>query len=199
MKKIEKWAGYVAAVALMMQGCAMKEAPPVHTYTMDVGKLSMVASSRYKTKVIKVAYPETLKEEMTDKMCYSYSSSDRGVYLNSEWSNAVEKLVQGNLIDMLQQSHIFKAVLPYTSLADEDYRLESVIYDISHHIRGNHSDAIVSMQFTLVDSKTGVLLKTKHFSYKEPTPTVDASGYVQATNRAMHQLAQDLMRWLKER
>jgi len=187
----------VLMVLLIMSGCALKEAAPMKIYTLDAGDVSPVVSSRYKKSVLKVSYPQTLKEKMSDKMCFSYSSSDRGVYLNSEWSNAVEKLVQGSVIEILQQSRLFKAVLPYASTAGEDYRLESMIYDFSHHLRGDDSYAIVSIEFTLVDSYTGKLVKSRRFSYKEPTPTVDASGYVIATNKAMHRLAHDLVLWLK--
>ena len=184
-------------VVLLSAGCAFKQAAPMKTYTIDAGEVPKVTSAIYKDKVLKVSYPQTLKEKMTDRMSFSYSSSDRGVYQNSEWSNAVEKLVQGSVIEILQQSGMFKAVLPYASTAGEDYRLESLIYDFSHHIRGDDSYAVVSIAFSLIDTHTGKLVKTKRFSYKEETPTVDASGYVAATNVAMHRLANDLVQWLK--
>ncbi len=187
----------VLLAVLLTSGCSFKEAAPMKIYTLDAGKVAPVASSKYRSSVLKVSYPQTLKERMSDKMCFSYSSSDRGVYLNSEWSNAVEKLVQGSVIEVLQQSRLFKAVLPYASTAGEDYRLESMIYDFSHHVRGNASYAVVSIQFSLIDTYTGKLIKSRRFSYKEPTQTVDASGYVYATNKAMHRLAHDLMLWLK--
>ena len=196
MKQIYIWT-VLLTVLFFVSGCAFKEAAPMKVYTLDAGEVTSVASSKYRNSVLKVSYPQTLKEKMSDKMCFSYSSIDRGVYLNSEWSNAVEKLVQGSVIEILQQSRLFKAVLPYASTAGEDYRLESTIYDFSHHVRGDTSYAVVSIQFSLVDTDTGKLIKSKRFSYKESTPTVDASGYVQATNRAMHRLAHDLVLWLK--
>ena len=185
--------------ALLMGGCALKEAAPMKLYMLDAGNIAPVVSSPYRHSVLKVSYPQTLKEEMTEKMRFSYSDSDRGVYLNSEWSNSVEKLIEGTIIEVLQQSHLFKAVLPYASTAGEDYRLESIIYDISHHVRKEGSYAVVSIGFSFIDTDTGKLLKTKRFSYRELTPTVDASGYVIATNRAMHRLAHDLVLWLEGR
>jgi cholesterol transport system auxiliary component len=182
---------------LLLSGCAVKEAPPIKNYTLDAGSVPVVQISKYKNKVLKVSYPQTLKEKITDKMCFSYSSSDRGVYLNSQWSNNLEKLIGGNIITILQKSRLFKAVLPYASTAGEDLRLESMIYDFSHHIRGDASYAVISIQFALIDTDTGRLIKTKRFSYREDTPTMDAAGYAKATNKALHRLSRDLVNWLK--
>ncbi len=183
---------------LFLSGCALKEAPPMKQYTLNAGNVPTVQSSKYRTKVLKVSYPQTLKEKVTDKMCFSYSSSDRGVYVNSQWSNNLEKLIEGNIITVLQQSGLFKAVLPYASTAGEYLRLESMIYDFSHHVRGDDSYAVISIQFTLIDSDTGRLIKTKRFSYREDTLTVDAQGYAQATNKAFGRLSTDLVLWLKQ-
>jgi len=188
----------LVGAALLLSGCALKEAPPMKNYTLDAGTVSAVERGKYRDKVLKVSYPQVLKEKVTDKMSFSYSSSDRGVYVNSQWSNNLEKLIEGNIIAVLQQSRLFKAVLPYASTAGEDLRLESMIYDFSHHIRGDASYAVVSIQFALIDTETGRLIKTKRFSYRENTPTVDAQGYAQATNRALHRLSVDLIAWLKQ-
>ena len=174
----------------------MKEAAPIKIYTLNAGKAPVASTNKYRTKVLKVSFPQTLKEKITEKMRFSYSSSDYGVYQNSEWSNSLEKLVHGSVIEALQESRLFKAVLPYASTASEDLRLESIIYDLSHHIRGEDSYAVVSIEFSLINSDTGNLIKTTRLSYREDTPTVNAKGYVEATNRAMAKLTKDLIVWL---
>ena len=97
----------------------------------------------------------------------------------------------------MTHSRIFKAVLPYESTAGEDLRLESIVFDFSHHVRGEASFAIVSIQMNLINTDSGKLIKTKRFSYKEQTQTLDARGYVEATNRAMGRLSRDLVVWLR--
>ncbi len=192
-----RWYMLGVLAMLAVSGCAFKEAAPMQTYTLENIKVTPVRSSSYRHKILKIAYPQTLKEKMTDRICYSYDENDRGEYLNSVWSNALEKLLQGSIIDILQQSHIFKAVVPYASSVNADYRLEILIYDLSHHIRGKDSYAVVSVQMTLIDSSTGVLVKSRRFAYRETTQSVDAKGYVAATNKIMHRFASDLLLWLK--
>jgi cholesterol transport system auxiliary component len=184
-------------ILFIMNGCAMKEAPPLKRYTLESGEVPVLSASRYRSKVLKVSYPQTLKEKITERMSFSYALGDRGYYQNSQWSNNLGKLLQGSLIESLQRSRMFKAVLPYASTAGEDLRLESTIYDFSHHIRGEESYAVVSIGFSLIDTHTGRLLKTKRFSYREETPTLNAEGYAIATNRALHRLSLDLIRWLQ--
>jgi len=187
---------YAGLGAMILGGCAGSEAPPVTTYVMKVPSFSPVTFSPNKEKVLKVAFPESLRENISDKMLYSYSDEDRGVYLNSRWANNIGKMLQGVMIETLEKSGAFKAVLPYSSTATEDLRIETYIYDISHHIRGNRSYAVLSVEVSLIDTYTGKLLKTKRFTYEEPTPTVDAKGYVEATNRILIRYNRDLLRFL---
>ena len=182
---------------LSMNACSLKDAPVYHTYTLETKHIAAVDSSQYRHKTIKVSFPQILKEKISSKMYYSYSVSQRGVYQNSQWSNNIGKLLQGNMIQVLDESKLFKAVLPYESTAGEDFRLENTIFDLSHHVRGNDSYAVVSLQFALIDSYTGKLLKTKRFTYKENTITVNAEGYVKATKKIMDRLNRDLINWLK--
>jgi len=181
----------------VLSGCSLKEAAPLKVYTMDAGNISPVSYSDHRHQTIKISYPQTLKDKLSNEMSYSYSGSERGEYQNSQWSNNIGKLIQGNIIQILVQSRIFKAVLPYASTAGEDLRLESTVFDFSHHVRGEASYAIVSIQFNLINTDSGKLIKTKRFSYKENTLTLDAKGYVEASNRAMVRLSRDLVVWLR--
>jgi cholesterol transport system auxiliary component len=194
---MKRYYGLAVTAALLLSGCALKEAPPMNYYSLTIGNIPVVQHSKYQNKVLKVSYPKPLTEKLTDRISFSYSSSDRGVYQNSQWSNTLEKLLEGNIITALQQSRLFKAVLPYSSTAGVDLRLESMIYDFSHHVRGDASYAVVSMEFALIDTHTGMLIKTKRFSYREDTHTTDARGYVEASNKILHRLGVDLITWLK--
>ncbi len=184
------------AILLWFSGCSSKQAP-IKVYTLKTPGVTEISNSRFKSKTIKVSFPQTLKEKISNKMRYSYSMSDQGNYLNSQWSNNIGKLLQGTIILALDQSRLFKGVLPYASTAGEDYRLESNIFDFSHQVRGEHSYALVSIQFSLINTDTGNLLRTKRFSYKVATKTIDAKGYVEATNEAVDRLVNDMLRWLK--
>ncbi len=186
----------VLCTLLWLVGCSSK-ALPLKVYTLDVpSTVAKTANVKFKHATLKVTFPQTLKEKIGQKMHYSYSSAEQGFYLNSQWSNNIGKLLEGTFILALDESKLFKAVLPYQSTAHEDYRLESTIFAFTHRVRGEDSHAIVSIQFSLIDTDTGKLVKIKRFSYRVATNSLDAKGYVEATNEAVGRLTEALIRWL---
>lgn len=185
-----------ALIAILTVGCSSKVSP-LSSYTLQAPKVEKTDYKKYKKKSIMVMQPQSLKEKMSQKMYFSYSPTLQGAYQNSRWSNDVGKLVQGTLIDTLQSSGMYKGVVSYASTAQADYRLECTIYDFSHRVRGELSHAIVSIDVALVSTDTGKLIKSKRFSYMEPTRTTDAKGYVEATNKAVMRLSSDLLQWLR--
>ena len=182
---------------LLLNGCSFKEAPVMKVYTFATPSVATVPSAQYRNQVLKISYPVAVNEKLSDEMHYSYSLTDRGSYLNSRWANNSGRLLQGNIIQTLSEARLFKVVVPYTSDMDENLRLEEMVFDFSHHVRGEASYAVVSIQFTLINAETGKLLKVRRFSYREATPTTDAKGYVEATNRIMAKLDHDLVVWLR--
>lgn len=182
-------------ILLWFNGCSSKQAA-LKVYTLNEPVVVKTYGSKFKSKIIKVTYPQSLKEKISQRMRYSYSSVEQGVYQNSQWSNNIGKLLEGTFMQALDGSQRFKAVLPYASTAQEDYRLESNIFAFSHQVRGEQSHALVSIQFSLINTDKGKLVKTKRFSYKVPTKTMDAKGYVEATNEAVGRLTKDLLQWL---
>jgi cholesterol transport system auxiliary component len=166
-------------------------------YTLDGNINLKVYSNKFKNKIIKVSYPQSLKEKMRQNMQFSYSDLEQGRYKDAEWSNNIGQLLQGNFIQILQQSGLFKGVTSYTSVAQEDYRLESTVFDFSHRVRDGVSHAIIIVQFSLIDTDSGKMVKSKLFNYAVPTMTTDANGYVNATNIALSRLNRDLIAWLE--
>jgi len=183
----------MTAVGLM--GCS--KAPVLNIYGLNTPAVQTVPISSYKHKSIKVTFPQSIKEPVSEKMQFSYATNDRGTYQNSQWSNNMGRLLQGIFIEVLDNSRLFKIVLSDMSTLKENYRLESTLFDFEHQVRGTDSYAVVSVQFTLINADTGTLVKSKRFSYKEPTPTTDAKGYATATNRIMIRLSDDLLKWIK--
>ncbi len=182
-------------LCLGLLGCS--KAPALKIYSLNVPNIESTYTSNYRSKSIKVTYPQSLREHMSQKMNFSYSSSDYGTYQNSEWSNDMSKLLQGTLIEVLERSKLFKVVLSNTSTLKENLRLESNIFAFEHRVRETQSHAIISVQFTLINADTGKLVKSKRFSYSVATPSIDAQGYARATNVAIARLSKDLLTWLK--
>lgn len=185
----------ILGTVIALLGCT--KAPVLKVYSLDVPDTQISGSHHYRTKTVKVTFPQSLREQMSQKMNFSYSNNDYGTYQNSEWSNNMSKLLQGTLIEVLGNSRLFKAVLSDTTSLKTNYRLESNVFAFEHRVRDTQSHAVISMQFTLINADTGVLVKSKRFSYQETTPSINAEGYASATNVALARLSKDLVGWLR--
>lgn len=182
---------------LLFQGCSLKE-PPLKIYTLNTTTNIKAYNHTFKEKTLKVIYPQSINEKIGQEMNFSYSETEQGSYQNARWSNSIGQLLQGVFIETLQQSGLFGTVLTFSSSAREDYRLESTVFAFSHRVRGDISNAVVSIQFSLIDADTGKLMKSRRFSYAVPTVTTDAKGYTDAANQALSQLSRDLVAWLEQ-
>ncbi len=189
---------FILVMIFVLLGCSIKEAPPINLYRLPTPKIDIYAdTSPYKHRTLKVAYPLSLKSPLSYKIFYIENTIE-GYYQNSQWSNPLGKMLQGDLVELLQKSRTFRLVLPSESSVHEDMRLESIVYDFSHHVEGRDSYASVQIRFDLIDMDSGKVNKSKMFHYKEQTPTVNAKGYIEAANRALARLARDLIEWLHQ-
>ena len=186
---------FILGMVIGLVGCS--KAPALKVYSLNIPTIEMPTSHRYGSKTVKVTFPQSLREQMSQKMNFSYSNNDRGTYQNSQWSNNTGKLLQGTFIEVLDNAKVFKAVLSDTTTLKTNYRLESNIFAFEHRVRDTQSHAIISIQFTLINADTGVLVKSKRFSYQEATASINAEGYASATNVAMSRLSSDLVGWLR--
>lgn len=184
----------LVVMIISLFGCS--KLPTLDIYSIEMPIIKSKQKSKYKNKTVKIAYPKSLKDTITQNMDFTYSSSERGSYQNSQWSNNLAKLLQGATIELLESSQIYKAVVPDSSTISEDYTIESTIYAFYHSLKFNKSKAIVSIEYRLLDSTDNRLIKSKRFSYAEDTTTKDAKGYVEATNKIMKRLGDDLLSWL---
>jgi len=189
---------YIVLLALIIgvYGCSTKETA-LRTYTInpqiDIDKQS---STIYSTKSIKIAYPTSIKGIVSRRMTYSYNDLEVGTYNNARWSVSNGKLLMNSYIKALDKSHLFGAVIEYTSLAETNYLLESEVYEFYHKIRGKVSLSIVSVKFNFIAMDTNRLIKSKKFSYQIPTATLNAQGYVEATNIAVKKMTLEMIEWL---
>ncbi len=184
------------ALALLFGGCASKSAP-IQTYTLNPDlRMGHFANAPYGTKTLRVGYPSNIKGKSSSSIFFSYSSYEEGSYQNAIWNSDSSQLLMGMVVRAVEKSGVFGNILDYNSLANTDYLLESEVYDFSHKVRKDLSVAVVTVRFDLINGADNLLVKSKKFSYEIPTKSVNAAGYVEATNEALERLAVDLTRWL---
>ena len=181
---------------LLLGGCSMKSSE-MKTYGLNPDlNFSKLPHATYRDKSVKIAYPTNIKGKSSSSIYFSYSKIDEGKYQNAIWTSSNGQLLINSIIRSIEKGGVFKTVIDYTSLGNTDYLLESEVYDFYHKVRKGVSVSVLSIRFDLIDTDYNHLVKSKRFTYEVPTQTVDALGYVKATNIALDKMSLDLVRWL---
>jgi len=181
---------------LLLGGCSMKSSE-MKTYGLNPDlNFSKLPYAVYRDKSVKIAYPTNIKGKSSSSIYFSYSKIDEGKYQNAIWTSSNGQLLINSIIRSLEKGGVFKTVIDYTSLGNTDYLLESEVYDFYHKVRKGVSVSVLSIRFDLIDTDYNHLVKSKRFTYEVPTQTVDALGYVKATNIALDKMSLDLVKWL---
>jgi len=125
---------------------------------------------------------------------YSWNS-----YVYSRWTDTPVKLLQSLFLVSIENSGLFKAVLPPSSVSKADLLLESNLLDLSHHIYDDGTSAgIIRMRFYLIDNKTRSVIATKEFVSNVEAHSPNAKAAVTALNHATHTVTSELVNWLAE-
>lgn len=196
MKKSIIFSALMLVGIVLFNGCSATT-KPLRTYTLspvlDFGKVS---HSPYRSKTVIVAYPTNINGQASKSIYFSYHALEIGSYHYARWSTNNGQLILNATIRALDKGGVFRSTVDYTTLAYSDYLLESEVYEFYHRVRENSSDSIFTIRFNLIDTKNNWVVRSKKFSYKVPTPTKDAQGYVTATNKALSLMSRDLVQWL---
>ena len=181
---------YIMILVIFLTSCT--KVPPMNYYNLNIKLLSK--KHYINNKTISISYPISTKEPLGKSLYYSYSDVQLDRYNNSIWSSSLYKLLHYNISKA--SNLVFRNVVDYNSLAMSDYILESRVEEFYHKVRPNLSLSIVTIKFILINNNSKRIIKSKRFSYQIPTTTKDARGYVEATNKALNRLLNDLIAWL---
>ena len=129
-------------------------------------------------------------------------SDDRYVinsYAYSHWNDQPAILLLTRFQISLEESNLFKAVIPPNSSSAADFLLESSLLDFSHHLKkGNVSEGVCRIRFYLINNETKAIIDTKEFTAKIPAVSNNAQGAVKALNEATAVVTFELVNWLVE-
>lgn len=187
----------ILSVMLFVAGCATQPAPPVTEYALAPALDTARPAKVNRPFAIKVAPIEASRIYQTSDFYYVDAGYQHNPYAYSRWVDAPVRMLQLVLQDRLEQSGLFKAVLPSSSMLPAELRLEITLYDFSHHLgEAGASEGVVRLQVYLVDIKKGRLLASQQFAARVPATGKSAAGGVSAINAAVSDILSRLIDWL---
>ncbi len=195
---------FVALSGLLVAGCmpAPVKAPAVYTISVAGSPAGQVAGHHRRgisacNHVLKIMPVRGDAPFTGTGILYRDSPHGLETYAFSRWSDAPVQMVETYLVNALEDSNLFRAVLPSWSESGSDVLLETVVTDFSLHMDdGSRLSAVIAMRFFLVDKESGKLLATEEFVSRRPARCPEARCAVDALNSALHSLVHEVVLWL---
>ena len=113
-------------------------------------------------------------------------------FAHSEWVDAPARMLGPLLVQAMENSGAFRAVVLASSAAAGDLRLDTEIIRLQHEFQTQPSRARFTLRAALVDDRTRRVLAWREFDTTAAAATEDPYGGVLAANRAVQAALQEL-------
>ncbi len=188
----------IAAGILLLSACTTTKLPAVTAYTINIPNSTGTELAKPKSgKVIRVSIPRSTAAIMSRNILYQGDGYSLNAYSFSKWSDTPNRMLANLFMTMIDDSAMFKAVIPADSSGNSDYILESAVQNFHQQLQpGGTSRANVRIGFYLIETRTGKVIETKEYSSAQNADSTDAMGAVGALNKAAAMIGNDMIEWL---
>ncbi len=194
--------GAVLLAAAMLAGCLSPRSPegPIHTFVL-AGSGSASDGNQAGTKrdaqgTLLVGVPRAEPGFDTPRMAYLSRPFELSYYATNQWADTPAHMVVALLVQSLERSGTWRAVVPAPSSVKADYRLDVQGLTLLQEFTQRPSQVRVALRLQLVALGEQKILGTKRFELTEPAPSEDAYGGVSAANRAVSRLLDQAAAWV---
>ncbi|MCP9439762.1 MAG: ABC-type transport auxiliary lipoprotein family protein [Nitrospira sp.] len=187
-----------AWLVLVLSGCVMPQtaSEPARTYRLSLDQSREARRSAADAPILLVGTPQAEPGYDTTKMAYVKRAYEIEYYAVNQWTEQPTRMFGSLLIQSLEATGLWRAVVPWPSAIHGDLRLDSYGFAIQQEFTQDPSVVRVKVRTQLVDVKESKVLGTRSFERVEPAPTQDAYGGVVAANRATAAMLDDIASWL---
>ncbi|MCX5870836.1 MAG: ABC-type transport auxiliary lipoprotein family protein [Deltaproteobacteria bacterium] len=185
----------------LITGCTFQSLPPVEIYTLEPvwGQSDPAPIEKKGTAIIQIAPVRGSGAFTGTDILYTDTRHTQRSYAYSRWRDSPVRMMQTVLEEAVENSGLFRVVLPPTSVSGADFLVESDLLEFGHFLgRDGASAGVVRMRFYLIDNKNRKVVDSKELVGRIPAATMDARGATAAINQAAIKVATDLVAWLSE-
>jgi cholesterol transport system auxiliary component len=180
---------------LWLTGCTpqilQSEPGPDNIYVLDV-TIEPRPQVRPADKVVLVNSPQAQSGFDTRRIAYTRTPLSLDYYTRSVWADNPARMLDSLIVRALEKSGAFRAVVSASTSVVADVRLDTTIVRLQHEFYQQPSQVRLTVRAKLLDLGTREVLATRLFEVIEPAPSEDARGGVQAANRAVGRMLEDL-------
>jgi cholesterol transport system auxiliary component len=188
-------------LALMVAGCLSPrtDSSELHTYQLSLeGWPSEARLRKLDGPVLLVSQPQAEPGFETQRMVYVKRPYELEYYSVNQWVDTPVRMFTPLMVQALNQNDAWRAVIPLSSSLRGDYRLDTHGFLLQQEFLQQPSRVRVMVRAQLIDLKESTILSTRVFEVMENTTSENPYGGVQAANRAVAALLDQMASWLRE-
>lgn len=191
------WHARRAAFALAMillGGCSSllpPPPPPDNIYLLDANLPSIPVRSAPATQhqiVLAVGMPRARAGFDTAQMVWVRQAHGLEVYSRNRWADTPARMLAPLLVQTLERSGAFHAVVPTPSAVSATLRLDTELIRLQQDFSVRPSRVQFTLNAQLIDIGTRRVIASAEFDETENAATEDAYGGVRAANLALERL-----------
>jgi ABC-type uncharacterized transport system auxiliary subunit len=151
---------------------------PIRYYTVELPPAPQPSTSVYPVTLLigRIGAPGILQDE---PIAYRSGPNEIGTYNYHHWVEPPVRMLKVILIRQLRASGKYQSVAELGSSAQGELVLQGRLYDFEEVDAGSTA-ALVTMEFELLDRKTGKIVWTHFYSHREPVQGKEISDVVSA-------------------
>ncbi|MEJ2652785.1 MAG: ABC-type transport auxiliary lipoprotein family protein [Gammaproteobacteria bacterium] len=195
-----KRAGATFAALALLAACAPLPPPQAdHTNIYVLEAMPAAGTPRPKHDlVLEVTVPRAWPGFDTPQMAYTQRADQLAYFAKNRWVDTPANMLAPLLVQVLEQSGAFRAVVQAPSLAAADLRLDTEIVRLQQDFSMRPSRVQFTLQAQLIDIRGRRVLASTEFDETEIAPSDDPYGGVIATNRALGRLLDQVAKFCAE-
>lgn len=185
---------YVTALAigLLLSGCgALRPAdvPPPALYRLEAKAPAAVPGQR---RTLLVSMPQAMPGFDSARMAYQREPQRVEYYADSQWVDTPARML-APLVTQAAQANF-----DVSPSGNAELRLDTQVVQLQQDFRRPPSQLRLTLRVSLVDQKTQRLLSTQLLESSVSASSEDARGGVEAANKAVQAVLDDLSRFLAQ-
>lgn len=182
---------------LLLAACGVN--PPTdepRTYLLEAVGRSTVAETG--TQVLLITRPRAEPGYDTNGIAYTEIPLSLSYYTRSRWADAPARMLTPLLVETLERSGTFRAVVTSPSSVVADLQLDVTLLRLQQSFLHSPSRVELALRARLIDIASNRVLAGRTFEAMESAPSEDAYGGVQAANMALERVLTELAGFVAE-
>lgn len=180
--------------AFMISSCSVfspVKLPQQSTYVLNRSADNVVKRTSRPITIV-VSAPETQPVYNTTQMAYSIRPYQVAYYGQNQWGETPAQMLQPLMVQSLQNTHFFRAVVTPPFLGRYDYMLSTQIIDFKQNFTRSPAVFQLTMSVQLIRSMTNQIVGVKQFVVTVPMTQKSPYGGVIAANIAAQRMLKQI-------